>query len=182
MSLWSTIIELFANTASGKKAEPPLIKPGTQIYTNEIIDEARKWIGLDENGPGVNSFRMAVDQKAGGEAWCAAFVMYCARAVSLRHGREPALYPSELCSEIWIKTPKSCRTELPQAGCIVLWNRHGTIHGHTGIIEKVLSDGSFYTIEGNTGNGSGVHGVHQKLRTIKSFDGMTVLGFLKPFG
>lgn len=182
MSLWSTIIELFANSASGKKSEPPLIKSGTPINSNEIIEEASKWIGLDEKSPGVNVFRMAADQKADGEAWCAAFVIYCARAVALRHGREPSIHLSELCYEMWQKSPKECRLSLPEPGCIIVWNTPGTLRGHTGIVEKVLPDSVIITIEGNTSGGKDEpHGVHRRSRAVAGTPGLHVLGFLKPF-
>jgi uncharacterized protein (TIGR02594 family) len=150
---------------------------------HEIIEEAIKWIGMNENSPGVDVFRMAVNNSADGEPWCAAFMMYCARSVGLRHGREPSLYMSELCTEIWNKSPVECRMDAPAPGSVVIWNHPGTVRGHTGIVESVdLSNDTMVTIEGNTSGKKGApDGVHRKTRYIKGTPGMIVLGFLKPF-
>jgi len=150
---------------------------------HEIIEEAAKWIGLKEDSPGVDVFRMAVNNSADGEPWCAAFMMYCAIAVGLRHGREPSLYPSELCTAIWNKSPEECRLEKPIPGSVVIWGHPGTIRGHTGIVESVdFSNNTMITIEGNTSGGKGKpDGVHRKNRSTKGDPGMYVLGFLNPF-
>ena len=174
MGFISSVSAAFNNLFSKKPTLPGQL---------EIVEEATKWIGIDENGPGVNTFRKAVNNSADGEPWCAGFVMYCARAVALRHNREPSVYPSELCGEIWFKSPHACRIQLPEPGCLVIWSYPGSIRGHVGIVEKaVLTKGLLYTIEGNTSGGKGsVHGVHRKERTITGNPGMYILGFLKPF-
>lgn len=173
-----SFISNLVNTITGSKTQPQTIPE-----PDEIIKEATQWIGLDENSPGIDTFRKAVNNEANGEAWCAAFVMYCARAVGLRHNIEPSLYPSELCYTIWQRSPVKCRIDAPVPGSIVIWNYPDTQNGHTGIVTEVLNDGWMNTIEGNTTSGTGntTHGVFRKLRTISGGSGMRVLGYLLPF-
>ena len=47
-----------------------------------LIFEARRWVGMTEiggnnRGQVVEMFQRAVDGKASGEPWCAAFVFFC---------------------------------------------------------------------------------------------------------
>lgn len=153
-----------------------------KVDVAEIITEAEKWIGVDETGPGVDVFRKAVNNEAEGEPWCVAFVMYCARAVGIRFGKEPDLYPTELAYELWRKSPKKCRLLTPVPGCIVVWNYLGTIRGHAGIVTAVTGD-FLHTIEGNTEGVRGKpHGVFRKTRLCtKNDSGMVILGYLKAF-
>jgi uncharacterized protein (TIGR02594 family) len=167
-----------------------LFKGSTEDLSEELIAEASKWIGIHEkrgeNSLGVNSFRKAVDNMADGEPWCAAFVGYCVRAVSLRTNAPITIYLSELCSDMWANTNRSYKKKEPVPGSIIVWNYTGSIHGHTGIVVKRVDKDHIMTIEGNTKNpnGGGVSGtgVYFKTRKIKGDDGMAVLGFLLPFG
>lgn len=165
-------------------------KGETKHLSKDLIEEASKWMGIHEkkgeNSLGVNSFRKAVDNVADGEPWCAAFVGYCVRAVSLRTGAPITIYLSELCSDMWAKTDKIYRKKDPVPGSIIVWNYPGTIHGHTGIVVKRLDNDHIMTIEGNTKppNGGGISGtgVYFKTRKIRGGEGMDVLGYLLPFG
>jgi uncharacterized protein (TIGR02594 family) len=153
-----------------------------KVDVTEIIKEAEKWIGVDETGPGVDVFRRAVNNNAAGEPWCVAFVMYCARAVGIRYGKEPDLYPTELAYELWRKSPPKCKLDGPVPGCIVVWNYIGTLRGHAGIVTSVAED-SICTIEGNTEGAPGkAHGVFRKTRSRAKITGsMAILGYLKAF-
>jgi len=181
----NSIIESLKNIMSSTKTtKPSKITKVSTPSLQEVVEEASKWIGLDETSPGIDTFRRAVNNEANGESWCAAFVMYCTRAVALRHNREPSLYPSELCYDLWMKSPKECRLDIPVVGCIVVWNYPGTIKGHTGIVTSVMSGGYITTIEGNTsndGSNKGPHGVFRRTRSLSGGLQMKVLGFLNPF-
>lgn len=125
-------------------------KTSTNILLEEFVKEAEKWIGVSGD-EGIDSFRKAIDGKAEGEPWCAAFVQYCARATSIRmYSGEPDIVPSELCYDIWVKSPKELKETKPRRGLIVIWNYPGTYRGHTGIVTGVNADGTIETIEGNT--------------------------------
>lgn len=166
-------------------------RPSDMQLMKEVVKEATKWIGVHEKkgspGSGVNVFRKATDGVADGEPWCAAFVQYCVSAVALRHGVDISLYPSELCYNIWERTPEQFRLDKPIPGSIIIWNYPGTTRGHTGIVLRGLSDPNFIkTIEGNTKDPrpdmpQNIRGVYPKIRCIKGTEEMKVLGFLNPF-
>ena len=181
MALFEKIIELLVAifNAISRKKDTQNVK--VELLEG-IVSEAAKWLGVHET-ESVNVFRKAVDGHAAGEPWCAAFVQYCCAAVSQRVGAEISLVPSELCYDIWQKTPKKYRLSKPIPGCVVVWNYPGTTRGHIGIVKFVSKD-SLHTIEGNTSDPEkkeSVNGVHLKLRGISGTPGMKILGFLTPF-
>src|SRR3954465_14170703 len=57
-------------------------------FLKELCFEAEKWIGVEEEsenkGRAVEKFQRAVDGKASGEPWCAAFVQFCVMEVERR--------------------------------------------------------------------------------------------------
>lgn len=156
----------------------------------KVLEEATKWIGVHEkrgeDSRGVNAFRKAVDGVADGEPWCAAFVGYCIRAVSLREQKPFKIYLSESCVNMWQKSPNSCKKDKPVKGAVMVWQYPGTVHGHTGVVDHVIDDEYVMTVEGNTRapNTLAVSGtgVYHKKRRIKGSGDMRVLGFLLPFG
>lgn len=174
MGLISNIIEWF-------KGASPL--------SQELVREAGKWIGIHEksghNSLGVDSFRKAVDNNAGGEPWCAAFVAYCVRSVALRHKKNYSIFLSELCTSMWDNTPSRCKSQRPTVGSVIVWNYPGSIRGHTGFVSKINDDGTITTIEGNTRSPtdrtlSGT-GVYSKIRSTKGSPDMVILGYISPF-
>ena len=62
---------------------------------------------------------------------------------------------------------------VPQPGDIVVFNWNGGDPDHVGIVDSVNSDGSMYTIEGNTGDPSykKPEGVYRKLRYPSTIEG-----------
>lgn len=166
-------------------------RPSDQKLMEEVLDEAIKWVGVHEQkgrpGAAVNVFRKATDGVADGEPWCAAFVQYCVSTVALRYGIEISLHPSELCYNMWKKTPERCRLDKPVPGSIIIWNYPGTVHGHTGIVLRPLEAPFMVrTIEGNTkdprvGADKNIRGVFPKIRCTKDSESMVVLGYLNPF-
>lgn len=186
MSWFSKIVDRIINLPKrlGKR-------PSDLQLLQELAREALKWVGVHEQkgkpGRGVDVFRKATDGVADGEPWCAAFVQYCVTTVALRYGIDIALYPSELCYNMWKNTPEKYRMKEPVPGSIIIWNYPGTIKGHTGIVLQKLKDPNMIrTIEGNTknpteGSDKNIRGVYPKFRCTKGSEDMVVLGYLNPF-
>jgi hypothetical protein len=94
----------------------------------------------------------------------------------------------EHCMTVWNNSDEAALSTEPQVGSIVIWNHVGTPNGHTGIVVGLNEDGTFDTIEGNTGPGRNVErngdGVYRKRRKLV-FQGkpksMVVVGFIDPF-
>jgi GH25 family lysozyme M1 (1,4-beta-N-acetylmuramidase) len=89
-----------------------------------------------------------------GSAWCAVWVSWCMYKTFgletakklLKHEND---FPYVYCPTLGARFTKYAN---PQRGDIVIFYRNGTFT-HTGIVTKVEGD-KFYTIEGNTSNGS----------------------------
>jgi uncharacterized protein (TIGR02594 family) len=158
-----------------------------------LVQEAMKYIGITEKGgenkgSEVEEFQKAVDGKASGEPWCAAFMMFCLQQTEDLTGLSSEVFRSEHCMTVWNRSPQHLRKEKPQSGCLVIWQHAGGSSGHMGIVKQVLDDGRMITIEGNTGgstSGSEIvregDGVFEKNRSISGSDKMKVAGFLLPF-
>jgi hypothetical protein len=165
-----------------------LIPRYCDMLHDKLIEEASKWIGVQEKGtnkgPEVEAFQKYVDGVAVKEPWCAAFVMFCVGHVETREKIRTRLFKTEHVLTMWNKTPKELRCAQPKEGCIVLWVKTGTTSGHCGIITKVHSD-SIETIEGNTSPSSKVEregdGVYKKTRALAQVGSLKIVGFLDPF-
>lgn len=85
------------------------------------------------------------------QAWCAAFVSWC---MMKTFGLDVAKKLLKHWPYVYCPTLGNLFTKYanPQRGDIVIFYRNGTF-AHTGIVTKVEGD-KFYTIEGNTNNGS----------------------------
>ncbi len=161
---------------------------------------AKQWVGAKEiggqnRGQIVEMFQRAVDGKAQGEPWCMAFVQFCLMAIdalcddltlteSVRHH----VWKAEHCVTVWNLTPKACRHTKPQVGDLAIWQMYDaegkpTTSGHTGIVEKVLDEQNFGTVEGNTGVGNQREGdgVALKNRNTQGMGNLRLLGFLRPW-
>jgi hypothetical protein len=116
---------------------------------------------------------------------CMAFVQFCLQQVEATENIRTNMFSSEHCLTVWNKTPKEMRKALPQPGYVVIWQHGDTTQGHTGIVTKLIDADHFATIEGNTGDGSGVvrdgDGVYRRIRSINGAGSMKVLGFIDPF-
>lgn len=166
-------------------------KPEAITLPRALIEEAQKWVGVQEVGKNrgveVEMFQKAVDGKASGEPWCAAFVEFCIKQVVAQHGVTTPVVASEHCLTIWNTTPVSQRLTTPVPGCLVIWRHGDSTQGHIGVVTEVTADPRFIqTIEGNTGpevkavNSEG-DGVYVKLRNVEGTGNMKVLGFLRVF-
>lgn len=162
--------------------------------------EAQKWVGVremggDNRGQIVEMFQKAVDGKAVGEPWCAAFTGFVIKtvdatmkALELDQG-ETQLVLSEHVMTLWNKAPEAAKSKTPEPGCLVCWQLYkdgkATGSGHVGVVVKVLDSKQIETIEGNTNDGQGVErngvGVYRRIRDIAGAGSMKVVGFLKPW-
>lgn len=164
-----------------------------------LVFEARRWVGIteiggDNRGQMVEMFQRAVDGKASGEPWCAAFAFFCiemaeSTAAALGMTARSPLHRSEWVQAVWEKSPERMRLESPEPGCLIVWqkwkNNQPTPSGHIGIVLDQTLDGKVVTIEGNTGDGEGVQregdGVFSRVRSLEGVGSMRVRGFLRVF-
>ena len=165
----------------------------------ELVELAKSLVGIEEEGGDnkgewVERFQREIDGKAVGEPWCAGFVQFCINEIDRRFDAQVnmsqkdthnKIYRSELCYDIWHKTPVDCRLMTPIPGCIVVWNYNGTKKGHCGIVIEI-NDKRVVTIEGNTSDSKHIEregdGIFLKKRDIwKTTGKMRTLGYLNPW-
>ena len=172
------------------------------IKSRMLIAEAERWLNVREKGknkgPEVEMFQRAVDGKASGEAWCAAFVCFCVQQVDriydAVYGTAKSLpaqiYMTEHCLTMWNKTPEIARIDLSlHPGLICIWQHYkegqGTAAGHMGIVKDPLDGDQFISIEGNTENHNSVSregdGVYTMRRRISHKGKLRIKGFLNPW-
>ena len=160
-------------------------------YNLELVEEARKWIGVtedkskgDNRGKEVEMFQKAVDGKAQGESWCMAFVQFCIKQVEERNKIQCLAYKSEHCLTV-LRESKMKVVKDPQPGDLIVWRFGNTANGHVGIVEKLLDGGRVMTIEGTTSDSQSVErngdGVFSKNRSLAGSESMRVVGFIRPF-
>lgn len=116
-----------------------------------------------------------------GEAWCAYFMegvfvetlraLFSASTVQTFHNFKNAGY------EI---------SRTPKIGSLVVWQNYKDgkplWSGHAGVVTGVQSDGTFFTIEGNTNSSGSREGtsVQEKMRRNENTDnGLNILGFVE---
>lgn len=169
------------------------------IKRNFLITEAQRWIGVteingDNTGQVVQLFQKAVDNKAIREPWCLAYVMFCIKHIDnmclrakMKEHKNSNLELTEHCMTLWNSSVKN-RVTKPMPGDLIIWQRYvngkPTSAGHVGIIEQVLPNGHFVTIEGNTSPTADVierdgDGVYRKTRTPQGDGTMKVVGYLR---
>lgn len=156
-----------------------------------LVAIAQLYVGVKENwgsnsGDYVNLFQEEVDGVAQREPWCMGFVQFCLGENFRQNGYESGLFRSEHCLTVFNNSKHLQVCEFPlYPGCIVIWQKNGTTQGHTGIIESVGEDGTLYTIEGNTSDGTGLNrdgdGVYRRTRSLPGTGNFTVVGILDPY-
>lgn len=155
-----------------------------------IAEEARKWIGVkeeggDNRGPQVEIFQRAVDGIARGESWCAGFGFYCLGDVERRHGVKSRVHRSERVLDVWEKSPDDMKQMTPGPGYFACWIYGLGPNGHLEIVQNDITTKDFKTVGGNTGDGSGVvregDGVYERIRSLSPQGKMRLLGFIKLF-
>lgn len=110
-------------------------------------------------------------------SWCMAFVYYSFMQADFEIATEYQMPPKTGgVLNAWRLAPKEHKVDSPQPGDIFIMDLgHGL--GHTGIVEKVNSDGSLGTIEGNTNDSGSREGyeVCRKIRQPKK----PIIGYLR---
>lgn len=167
--------EKYLSNTSTTSTNKPTTKPTTSSITidkaiDALIATAQAEIGymekksnaqLDDKTANVgdgNYTKYWRDLKPSwnGSAWCAVWVSWCMYKTFgletakklLKHEND---FPYVYCPTLGARFTKYAN---PQRGDIVIFYRNGTFT-HTGIVTKVEGD-KFYTIEGNTSNGSAI--------------------------
>jgi hypothetical protein len=177
--------------SSVDNSNPTMTDNFKNLKREVLIREAGFWIGSRERGGENQGEIIELFQKliggAQGEPWCMGFAQFCVNKVDLLIGNSgySKLALSENCVTVWAKTPMECRLEKPEPGSIAIWQFGETSSGHCGVVEKILDEGSFHSIEGNT-KGLDVivregDGVFRRTRTIASSHRFKLLGFLNPW-
>lgn len=147
---------------------------------------AESCVGIKETSPNGGVFVELFQETIGSavkESWCMSFSQSCLAYAEKKTGIKSAVYPSELCTEVWSKTPKSSRVKkIPAAGAITIWQRGNTIYGHTGICLEYYGK-TFLSLEGNTSDSNMSNGdcVAIKTRSSTATGSLKVLGWIKPF-
>lgn len=137
----------------------------TVVVRKKVLNRLREYLGTGEHPPGSNHnfitnwYNDHVD-KIGNGPWCemtATWAMWTGDAKSLKKGRA---YTVDSAKDAENKVNGSSwhwGTKGMKAGDQVYYDfggRKGNINtiDHVGTVEKILSDGTFYVIEGNVGN------------------------------
>ncbi len=148
-------------------------------WVDEVLAIARGEIGTTEWPSGSNKVKYNTwyyGREVSGAAypWCMAFVEWVFNAAG-----HALPFKTASCSALlnWYKSYKpGCVVAKPMRGAVVIYN-----FGHTGIVDAVNADGSFYAVEGNTssnlaGSQSNGGGVFRPLRYMSQ-----VTKFIIPF-
>jgi CHAP domain len=152
---------------------------------NHLVDVAGRFIGVSQdNSPLiVDEFRNTINKTPAGEAWCLDFVQTCIAYVEGAEGITSPLAATEGVLDLWAKSEVQ-RTDTPEMGDIILWQKIGSNEGHCGLIVAVQPD-HFVTIEGNTSGADGIDRmggeVCQKIRPKTDLRTYKLLGFLRVF-
>ena len=153
------------------------------MTAQKIISMAASQIGIKEQPANSNKVKYNTEyygKEVSGSSypWCCAFVWWvfkhCNASALFYGGKKTAYCPT--VENYYKKQGKWHKSGKP--GDLVLFDFSGKgIAGHIGIVEKANSDGSYTTIEGNTGSGNNANGGAVMRRTrYKS----SIRGFARP--
>lgn len=152
----------------------------------KALAEAKKHLGLKEDPRNSNLQMFGEWFGANGYAWCNMFVSYCFQigagytiADGYPGGKGAGVYPGKGCSyvpttEAWLRaTGMWIGRSTPLPGDIAIYNWNGGEPDHIGIVNRVLPNGSFEAIEGNTAEGNDSNGgeVMLRVRLLTQVDG-----------
>jgi peptidoglycan hydrolase-like protein with peptidoglycan-binding domain len=153
----------------------PAPRPSGGDLRSRLLDAARGEIGTTESGNNRGeALKYPNHFGRGAEAWCADFVSYVTKQAggSMNDPYCPSVVDQLKADGNWKGKSN------PQPGDLVLFDWDGDREAdHIGIVERVNSDGTIGTIEGNTENPqTGQEGVWRRTRTMG-----VVLGFGQPY-
>lgn len=163
-------------------------------HIDEILQEARSYIGQEEIPPNLGFKNADFDKKMKGvgfyrsASWCGFFVMLVLSEVYSDNTIWGYLhkYLSASTHQMWLnfKASKEIITgQIPKIGAVVIWHEGDGTNGHTGLVSWVSADGKqFKSIEGNTNGAGGREGyrVWENLHTIgqpHNLHGLNLNGF-----
>jgi hypothetical protein len=118
----------------------------------KIVALARGEIGVKESPPGSNNspriaqYRSATAGAPGPGPWCAYFTSWAAREAGVPVGPSGSGFGSVDALYAWAQKANKALpgSATPQPGDLIVWDEH------IGIVEKVGSNGTIHTIEGNS--------------------------------
>ena len=155
-----------APSSSGALASETIAIAATQLGVEEIPRGSNA-------GEDVEKYLKSVGLGKG-NAWCMAFVYWCTQQASAKTGIANPLKKTAGVMAQWNERP-ALRKSAPQAGDVFILD-HGAGKGHTGFVEKVLANGTFQTIEGNT-NDEGSREGYEVCRRVRKT--ISCKGFLR---
>ncbi len=161
--------------ALGGSVIAPVPAPSGGDLRSRVLDAARAELGTTESGTNRGeALKYPQTFGRGAEAWCADFVSYVMKQSG---GKMNDPYCPSVVSDLKADGNWKGKNN-PQPGDMVLFDWDGDRQpDHMGIVEKVNSDGTIGTIEGNTQNPqTGREGVWRRTRSLS-----TVLGFGAPY-
>jgi peptidoglycan hydrolase-like protein with peptidoglycan-binding domain len=146
------------------------------------LAQSLKELGTKESPANSNKNKFGKWFGVDGVAWCNIFVSYCfhdGAQYTICEGFKGAGVYAKGCTyvpttEAWLHATGMWkgRTE-PLPGDIAIYNWHGGLPDHIGIVEEYLGGGKFNAIEGNTGIGNDANGgeVMRRLRYFSDVNG-----------
>ncbi len=173
----------------------------SHLKTTLLCLEAKRWIGVREegsnNGQLIRIFQSAVGGQANEEPWCMSFAQYCIKMSVLTFSglfpdEPPApspIFASEHCLTTWNRSQPQ-QSQTPALGALCIWQKYdgnkATSSGHSGVVTSLDDHGAICIIEGNTSGDSGVierdgDGVYLKRYQLGQMDrgALRFKGFLR---
>lgn len=134
-------------------------------YIDEILQDARQYIGQEEIRPNLGFKDPVFDAKMRGAgfyrtaSWCGFFVIMVMKEVYAgAMWASIGKYFSASTHQMWLDfkaAPMIKTSQVPKLGAVAVWQEGSGTNGHTGIVSWISDDlKSFKSIEGNT-NGAG---------------------------
>ncbi len=150
---------------------------------DKLLAIARRELGTRESPAGSNRVKYNTayyERELSGDSypWCCVFLWWCFREAGLSalfYGGGKTASSGALAN--WAKKNKRFAEENYQPGDLVFFRFSGTVIEHVGVVERVNTDGSLVTIEGNTGTLSDANGGEVQRRTRAA---RYVVGALRP--
>jgi peptidoglycan hydrolase-like protein with peptidoglycan-binding domain len=159
----------------------PIVRKASTLGQLALAESLRE-VGSKESPANSNKNKFGKWFGVDGVAWCNIFVSYCfvnGADYTICSGFKGAGVYAKGCTyvpttEAWLHATGMWkgRTE-PLPGDIAIYNWHGGLPDHIGIVEEYLGGGKFNAIEGNTGIGNDANGgeVMRRLRYFSDVNG-----------
>lgn len=157
--------------------------PTAFMVSLAVLCAGIKEVGKDNCGPEVEMFQSVVSKPLG-QSWCLSFIQACIAYAEKAFNVASPLASTELVANLYDTAPIELKGGKAFPGAIAIWRHEDTGEGHCGIVLGLVQTG-FYTIEGNTSDGTGIEregdGVYVRYRPYGGQGKMKEVGFLRPF-